>query len=66
VTDRRDRAGDVPGLGLRYYACEGCDAVHAAPTDPPWCSRCGGESLRELTERLQDRDAGYFSPPGTD
>jgi hypothetical protein len=53
-------------LGLRYYACEQCDAVHAAPSDPPWCSRCGCGSLREITEELQERDVGYFSPPEAD
>jgi hypothetical protein len=51
-------------LGLRFYACEACDAVHAGPTEPPWCGRCRGGSLVEITHELQE-DA-YFSPSAAD
>jgi hypothetical protein len=47
-------------LGLRFYACDRCDAVHADLAAPPWCSRCDGDRFREITGRLQ-ADA-YFSP----
>jgi hypothetical protein len=40
-------------LGLRHYVCDRCQTVHASPTDPPWCSRCDGEALREITADLQ-------------
>jgi hypothetical protein len=52
-------------LGLRYYACDRCDAVHASPAVPPWCSRCDGRSLREITRDLQ-ADAYFWRPVTSD
>jgi rubrerythrin len=46
-------------LGARFFACEECDTVFADPEKPPRCGSCDGESLDEITDRLQ-ADA-YFT-----
>jgi hypothetical protein len=40
-------------LGLRFFACDRCETVHAAPETSPSCSNCEGGPLREITNELQ-------------
>jgi hypothetical protein len=47
-------------LGLHFYCCDDCDAVHADVEVPPRCGRCAGTSFRDVTAGLQD--ASYFLP----
>lgn len=48
-------------LGVRFYACARCEAVHALPDQPTACAECGATRLDDVTDRLGD--AGYFAPP---
>ncbi|WP_435066396.1 hypothetical protein [Halobaculum sp. EA56] len=41
-------------LGLRFYACEGCDTVHDGVEEPAACAACGADRFEELTSRLRD------------
>jgi rubredoxin len=47
-------------LGLRFYTCDRCGAVHADLDGPPQCSRCHATSLSEITRRLQADSRSYF------
>jgi hypothetical protein len=54
-------------LGLRYYACGRCDAVHADVAAPTACGRCGRrgtDGFDDVTATLQD--ASYFAPSQRD
>lgn len=51
-------------LGLRYYVCEGCDAVHADVDPPRECGRCGRRdpgTFDDVTSTLDDANAAYFA-----
>jgi hypothetical protein len=51
-------------LGLRYFACEDCDAVHADVDEPAACGRCGrrgSDAFADVTATLDDASATYFS-----
>ncbi|WP_227132848.1 hypothetical protein [Halorubellus salinus] len=51
-------------LGLRYFACEACDAVHADVDQPAACGRCGRRgdaAFADVTATLDDAAASYFS-----
>ena len=48
-------------LGLQFYVCDDCDAVHADVDVPPACGRCGGDVFRELGR--SPRDGSYFYAP---
>ncbi|WP_267641316.1 hypothetical protein [Haloarchaeobius amylolyticus] len=53
-------------LGLRYFACAGCETVFALPEAESRCPRCDAAGLEEITDRL-DGDV-YFTrstAPGT-
>lgn len=52
-------------LGLRYYLCEHCDAVHADVDLPARCGRCGrdgGALFADVTLTLEDAAVAYFAP----
>ncbi len=54
------RHEQVPVLGLRFFACDGCDTVYADIEEPPRCRNCGGETVDELGSGTQA--AEYFTP----
>lgn len=47
-------------LGLRFYACEDCETVHADVGVPPACGRCDGGAFREITRSL-GTDTYFFT-----
>jgi rubredoxin len=49
-------------LGLRFFACEACGTVYAAPEEPGDCDRCSGGRLAELGDADRDGAAAYFAP----
>ncbi|WP_323676115.1 hypothetical protein [Halorubellus sp. PRR65] len=55
-------------LGLRYYVCERCDAVHADVEPPDACGRCGRRgagAFDDVTPSLDDATAAYFAGDAT-
>ncbi|CAJ51574.1 hypothetical protein [Haloquadratum walsbyi] len=46
-------------LGLRFFACNVCETVMAAPVEPSQCHDCHDEDIAEISEMLQS-DA-YFT-----
>ncbi|WP_187347743.1 hypothetical protein [Haloplanus rubicundus] len=46
--------------GLRFFACERCETVYAAPEEPSGCDRCADGRLAELGDA--DGAAAYFAP----
>jgi hypothetical protein len=48
--------------GLRFFACERCETVYAAPEEPSDCDRCDDGRLAELVDAGRDAAAAYFSP----
>lgn len=53
-------------LGLRFFACEACETVYAAPEEPGDCDRCSGGRLAELGDSSRDAAAAYFAPVDRD
>jgi hypothetical protein len=51
----------VAVLGLQFYVCGDCDAVHADVDVPPACGRCGGSAFHEMGRCAQD--GSYFYSP---
>jgi hypothetical protein len=49
-------------LGLRFFACEACGTVFAAPEEPSGCDRCAGGRLVALADTARDGAAAYFAP----
>jgi rubredoxin len=49
-------------LGLRFFVCEACGTVYAAPEAPSDCDRCSGGRLAELADATRDGAAAYFAP----
>lgn len=45
-------------LGLRFFACDGCDTVYSGVEPPERCDDCGRVSPEEISDRLR-KDA-YF------
>ena len=46
-------------LGVRFFACEGCDTVYAGVEPPERCGDCGSVSIEEISDRL--RADTYFN-----
>ncbi|MFC7137757.1 hypothetical protein [Halobaculum litoreum] len=46
-------------LGLRYYVCEACDAVHADVGEPTACGRCGDGAFVDVSATVRGDD--YFT-----
>jgi len=46
-------------LGIRFFACDGCETVYADVEEPPWCHHCTGGSMEELGPESQA--ATYFT-----
>jgi hypothetical protein len=53
-------------LGLRFFACEACGTVYAAPEEPTDCDRCSDGRLAELAAAARDGAAAYFAPADRD
>jgi hypothetical protein len=53
-------------LGLRFFACEACGTVYAAPEEPTDCDRCSDGRLAELAAVARDGAAAYFAPADRD
>ncbi|MEF8902158.1 MAG: hypothetical protein V5A25_13205 [Halovenus sp.] len=45
-------------LGLRFFACDGCDTVYADVEAPQRCRHCGREPVDEIGPGTQA--AAYF------
>lgn len=52
-------------LGLRFFVCDHCETVHAAPETSSSCSNCAEGPLREITDQLQ-ADACFWWADGTE
>ena len=46
-------------LGVRFFACEGCETVYADVAKPPRCGDCGGTAIDEIGPGTQA--AEYFT-----
>ncbi|MFC7095811.1 hypothetical protein [Halobaculum marinum] len=40
-------------LGLQFYVCDRCDAVHSGVEEPPACARCGDGRFANITTAVQ-------------
>lgn len=49
-------------LGLRFFACSGCETVYADVERPARCPRCGREPVEELAPESGAVD--YFTDSG--
>lgn len=46
-------------LGMRFFACSGCETVYAGPEPPHRCDDCHSGSLEEISDKL--RGDAYFT-----
>ena len=50
-------------LGVRLFACAGCETVYADVAEPPRCRDCDGTAINEIGPGTQA--AEYFTPSRT-